>query len=133
MKPNSLQPIDKTEIKKVADFVLKYGPNLYQESHRTIIESFLETHMGYGTLLVVRAKGEIVGACRWNWLNQDTVKVLDLIIHPAHRNKRTMKSMLVHALKAYPWVKYMKFCRKKYSYRESTYMVNDFIGGKHGR
>lgn len=116
-----------SEVKSVTDFVLKYGKSLYDEIHRPYIESFVEKHFEYGTILVVKKRGNIVAVCRWNFPDRNTVKVLDLIIHPEWRNKSTMKAMLVHGVKAYPWLKYITFSRKKHNYRNSTYLISDFL------
>lgn len=124
--------IDK-EVEEIVDFVIAQSEGLYHNLQRPQIESFIEMHIGFHTLMVVRSDGKIIGVCRWNWIDNHSVNILDLIIHKNFRRKSVMKSMLVNGLIEYPWIKTMKFSRKKYNHRETSIMVKDFFGGNYGR
>lgn len=130
MSPLIKKLTNQNEISEIAEFVLTHARNLYVPTQRHLIEKFIEEHMKYGTLIVVRAKDGIVAVCRWNWFNPQTIKVLDLIIRPDHRNREVMKSVLVQGLMANPWAKYMSFHRKKHN-RDITCLISKFIGRKY--
>lgn len=127
------QPMPKltrqSKINEVADFVLTYGKNLYSPMQRPDIERFIEEHMDYGTLLITRDRGRIIGVCRWNFENPRLANILDLIIHPEYRNRRVMKSMLIQGNLAFPCLRSIKFYRKKHK-RITECLINDFLGGK---
>lgn len=128
----SLKVREDEVIEEAADFVLLYGGGLYTAAQRPIIEEFIERHMGYGTLMIVRIKGEIVGMARYNFPEWDTVTILDLIIRPDHRNRTVMKSMLIQGLMTFPQVKRMSFKRKKHD-KTITCLIDKFLGVKHGK
>ena len=113
---------------EVADFVIRYGEGLYTAMHRPMIQEFIEKHMGYGTLFVVKKNSEIVAVTRWNWVDRHTANILDMVIRPDYRKKNVMKSMLVEASLAYPYLKRLKFHRKKHN-RNVDCLVKKFIGG----
>lgn len=114
---------------EVADFVLKYGNGLYHPMHREKIADMVSQHIGYGTIIVVRRNFDIVAVVRWNFLSNDTIKVLDLIIRPDYRRKNVMKSILIQGIQAHPNVKRMVFHRKKHN-RDVNCLVSTFIGGR---
>lgn len=114
-----------------AEFVLTHGRNLYSPIQRDQIERFIDLHIDYCTIIIVRDRDEIVAVGRWNTIDNETICVLDLIIHPKFRRKNVMKRMLVEFSMNYPWVKKISFHRKKHN-RDATYLIKQFLGGKHG-
>lgn len=123
------------EVSEIADFIIKYGKGLYEEYERSLIESYIDEHIGFGTLLVIRDKQKrIVSAVRWNWATRDTAKILDLVIRPDYRNKALLRDMLIRCKLAMPQLKYISFHRKRANrLSNSTYLIEDFIGGFHGK
>ena len=118
-----------TNPSEVTDFVIRYSDGLYLPMHRKAVTDTIQKHMDYGTLLTVRKQGEIVGVVRWNFISTNTIKVLDLVIHPDHRNKGVMKAMLIQGLMAFPYIKNMTFHRKKH-HRDTNCLVRSFLGGR---
>lgn len=129
--PRTQKPtkLNDAEVGEVADFVIKYGNGLYHPTHKPRIEAFIRQHVEYGTLMVVQKEGSIIGVCRWNFTDIDTICVMDLIIHPDYRKKWLMKSMLINGVLAFPWLKSMTFHRKKHN-RDTKCLIKKFIGGK---
>lgn len=122
--------ISQDECNEIADFVVKNSEGLYTLSDHAHIATYAYVHSIYGTLLVVRSKGNIIAVCRWNWISKDEAKILDLIIRPDFRNKRVAKDMLMKAKMAMPQLKHISFQRKKYAMRMSGFPVSRWLKEK---
>ena len=119
---------------EVADFVIKHSNGLYEEFERDSIEDYIEAHIVYGTMMIVREKGEIISVVRWNWTNWNTLRVLDLIIHSKYGNKAVLRDMLIKAKLAMPRLKVITFYRKMPGrLKLSEHTIEQFLGGFHGK
>lgn len=121
--------------KEIADFVIRYSDGLYNESERSAVEGYVKIHINYSTIMLIRdMDGKIVAVCRWNWLEWDRARVLDLIIRPDFRNGKVLRDMLLRAKLQFPQLKTLTFFRKNGgSLRSSTYLVNKFLGVSNGK
>lgn len=122
--------ITQNECNKIADFVIENSDGLYGLDAHEHIASYAYVHSIYGTLMVVRLKGEIVAVCRWNWVGTGHAKVLDLIIRPDYRHKQVARDMLLKAKLALPGLRLISFQRKKYAMRASGIKVSRWLKEK---
>lgn len=123
---NSINPtLD--EAYEIANFVLD-NSDLYKPEDRDYMARYIFSHMKFGTMMCVRDKdSSIVAACRWNWVDYHTAKILDLVVRKDFRNKNVLKKMLIRAKRAYPQGEFIIFSRKKYRHREVGYMISDWL------
>lgn len=98
---------------EIAQFVIKNSDGIYKESERVHIATYADIHMKYGTLMVVRDKGEIVAVCRWNMPEVGHATILDLVVRPDFRHKHLIKTMLLRAKMAMPELETISFQRDK--------------------
>ena len=122
--------ITNQECNEIADFVVENSDGLYTVNDHAHIASYAYLHAVYGTLMVVRYLGEIIGVCRWNWTGSHDAKVLDLIIRPDFRNKQVSRDMLLKAKMALPGLERISFQRKKYAMRQSGFPVSRWLKEK---
>lgn len=122
--------ITQNECNEIADFILENSDGLYGMDAHVQISSYAYVHSIYGTLMIVRLRGEIVAVCRWNWLTNSHAKILDLIIRPDYRNKQVAKDMILKAKMAMPQLKQISFQRKKYAMRASGIEVSRWLKEK---
>ena len=118
---------------EIADFVVANSDGLYNESDKAHIATYAGLHIKFGTLIVVRDKGDIIGVCRWNWVSPFHAKILDLIIRPDFRHKQISRNMLLKAKKAWPSLEHISFQRKKYAMRASSIEFSRWLKEKYER
>lgn len=115
-----------SEALDIATFVVKYA-SYFDNYELPQIMQYLKVHARFGTLIVVRDRSTIVAVVRWNWLDYETVNVLDLIIHPEWRSSKMIRHILLKAKLAHPQMKYMLYKREKYANREKGYEIARFL------
>ena len=98
---------------EIARFVIKNGKGLYLQLDYNAIKNFIEKHIAYKTLIIVRDKEGILAVCRWNIPTKEEAHVLDLVIRKGHKYKQLIKSILIQGLKVFPEAKYLVWEREK--------------------
>lgn len=124
MNQNRLLPYE------IADFMVAHSDGLYADSEATHLVRYIELHIVYGTLMVVRDKGDIVAVCRWNMKSPFEAEILDLVVREDFRHKNISRQMFKKAKEAMPLLQNISFRRKKYHNRERTYSLSDWIKEK---
>lgn len=107
----------KDNVPEIVDFVLRYAP-YYGEFNREEIEAHCRQHLIYGTLATLRFKGKLIAMARWNWVSQDTMEILDVVVHPAHRGVRTLRAFALKVKQAIPHWNHFVYHRAKYPTRQ---------------
>lgn len=126
--------MNQNECNEIADFVVDNCDGLYSPSDHIQIALYAKIHQDFGTLMVVRDKGDIVAVCRWNMLTPTHAKILDFIVRPDFRHKFLAKNMFIKAKRAMPQLETISFQRKKYAMRYRNYLLERWIKEKsHGR
>ena len=114
---------------EIARFVIKNGKGLYLQLDYNAIKNFIEKHIAYKTLIIVRDKEGILAVCRWNIPTKEEAHILDLVIRKGHTYKGLIKRILLKGMRMYPMTKYLVWERlKKYPNREQKkYLISDIL------
>lgn len=116
---------------ELIDFIIKNGEGRYSRIDTNKLKNEICKHIEYRTFLVIRDPGGIVAVGRWNWLDGETIHVLDLIIRKDVRCLKALKALIILGLQANPSFEYVVFERLgKYPDRKQRkYKVKDFLRG----
>jgi len=114
---------------EIASFVIKNGKGLYLQLDYNSIKNFIEKHITYKTLIIVRDKEGILSVCRWNIPTKEEVHVLDLVIRKGHTYRGLIKRIISKGIIMYPMIKYLVWEReKKYPNRNKRkYLISDIL------
>ena len=115
---------------EIADFIVTNSDGLYADKEAIHLSKYLELHIIYGTIMIVRDKGDIVAVCRWNMTKPTHAEILDFVVREDFRNKNLSKGMFKKAKEAMPLLQNISFSRKKYHNRESKYPLSNWIKEK---
>jgi len=118
-------------VDEILEFIAESGGENYRKMPADEIIDAIEKHIEYRTILTVRDKKGIWGIARWNWVNEEEVDILDVIIRKDRRSIRAIKYLVYLGFKNNPSARYMKYKRDiKYPNKEKRKML---IGGKYGK
>ena len=109
------------EIEKIIRFAIKYGGGRFSNLNRKEFESAIKKHIIYKTCIIVYdSKKRILALTRWNIEKSGKVAtILDLLIHPEHRNQGLIRKLLLKGHLTFPEVKYIVWERRsKYPNRD---------------
>ena len=114
---------------EIARFVIKNGKGLYLQLDYNTIKNFIEKHIAYKTLIIVRDKEGILAVCRWNIPTKEEAHILDLVIRKGHTYKGLIKRIISKGIIMYPMIKYLVWEReKKYPNRNKRkYLISDIL------
>ena len=119
------------DVDEILEFIAESGGENYRKMPADEIIDAIEKHIEYRTILTVRDKKGIWGIARWNWVNEEEVDILDVIIRKDRRSIRAIKYLVYLGFKNNPSARYMKYKRDiKYPNKEKRKML---IGGKYGK
>ena len=103
----------------IVNFVIDNGDGHYDGRSVEELYDFIKKHKEYGTMLTLRDPKGIVAVARWNWVNDNTVYILDCIVRPDYRSRQTIRYLIDLGFKNNPKAEYFKFMRgSKYPNRK---------------
>ena len=114
---------------EIARFVIQNGKGLYTQLNYNSIKNFVERHIAYKTIIIVRDSEGILAVCRWNIPIKEEAYILDLVIRKGHTYRGLIKRILLKGLRMYPDTKYLVWGRlKKYPNKEQKkYLISDIL------
>lgn len=117
-------------MKELIDFIQNEGGQVYQGYDREELEKVIKLHKQYGTFMEIYDKEGLAAVARWDWVNNDTVHIMDVIIRKGVRGIKVLKALLFLGIKNNPQCKYIGYQRAgKYgSNRIKVYSVKEFLG-----
>lgn len=62
-------------------------------------------------MLTLKDPKGLVAVARWNWVNDNTVHILDCIVRPDYRSRHTIRYLIDLGFKNNPKAEYFKFER----------------------
>ena len=68
-------------------------------------------------MLTLRDPKGLVAVARWNWIDKETVNILDCVIRPDYRGSKTIRYLIDLGFKANPNATRMTF-RRGYKYKD---------------
>jgi hypothetical protein len=100
------------ETLKIIEFIKKFGGKYYQDRYtEEELSSFIKLHLNYGTFLTLEDPQGIVAVARWNWVDNDSAIILDVIVRPDYRCIKTLKYLLDLGIKSNPSCKRIYYQR----------------------
>jgi len=117
------------DIDRIVDFVCENGGGIYTNCNRVLLKDYIKKHIEYGTFMTVSDPRGIAAVARWNWVDDKTAEILDVIIREDVRSFYTLKGLIMLGVRENPNCKYIKFERRtKYPERDyRTYKVEDLL------
>ena len=116
------------EIDEIVEFIQKEGDGLYSQIHEKELKAVIAKHIEYKTALVLRDKKEIAAVARWNWQDEQTAFLLDVIIKKSYRSYRFVLQMIAMGISKNPACKYLMLERgRKVNSRMRTYKVSNLL------
>ena len=117
------------DVEEIIDFIVRQGDGLYSNLQRDLLKDIVRKHLQYGTFLVVRDLEGIVACCRWNWISENMVWVLDLVVKKDYRKPHFLRELLALGVSKNPQCKFIQFGRGvKYPNRNKRiYSVDKFL------
>ncbi len=116
-------------VKEIIDFILTNGEGRYDNYDKKQLAEFIELHQKYGTLMTVKDKKGILAVARWNWVGEEAVHIMDVVIRKDARGVEALKGLLILGIKHNPTCKYIGYQRGNIGdYAVRLYKVEDFLG-----
>ena len=114
---------------EIARFVIQNGKGLYTQLNYNSIKNFVERHIAYKTIIIVRDSEGILAVCRWNIPIKEEAYILDLVIRKGHTYRGLIKRIISKGIIMYPMIKYLVWEReKKYPNRNKRkYLISDIL------
>jgi hypothetical protein len=114
----------------ITEFVLAHGGQKYgQREGIELINDVINKHLEYGTIMVIRSQTDgIVAVARWNRTEEDTIHILDLVVHKKYRKYMMLKYLIALGKSKMPNLKYIIYKREmKYPNRKKRIIDIDSI------
>jgi hypothetical protein len=92
-------------------FLREHGNRLFDGKGNKEIIYELYCYRSHGWLIEIYDKDELVAMCCFK-INDDTVKVITVVIHKDYQKKDLLRRMLLLGLQKYPQVRYIEYSRR---------------------
>ena len=98
-------------IKDIVNFIYDNGDGNYDKFTSDELLSIVNKHIEYKTFLELRDPKGLVAVARWNWVNENTVEILDCVVRPNYRSRQIIRYLIDLGFKNNLKAEYMIFKR----------------------
>lgn len=126
-----LSNMKQSKYDEIAEFAIEHSDGRFfdLDGVRKTVQDFDRV----GRLIVVRRNGIVISSCIFD-IFDNIADIKEVVIHKDYRNQNLLKLMIIRGLFSYPFIKYIRFRRRKHNNRASFYHYSQFFKGDlHGR